>query len=43
MELVGFGIAMGNGSEELKSAADFVTKKSSEDGIHYALKRYEII
>jgi Cof subfamily protein (haloacid dehalogenase superfamily) len=43
LELVGLGIAMGNGSENLKSVADFVTKKSSEDGIEYALKRYGII
>lgn len=43
LELVGLGIAMGNGSENLKSVADFVTKKSSEDGIEHALKRYGII
>ncbi|MEH7393364.1 Cof-type HAD-IIB family hydrolase [Bacillus sp. JJ1503] len=43
LELVGLGIAMGNGNEKLKSIADFVTKKSSEDGIHYALKKYGII
>ncbi|NHM33550.1 Cof-type HAD-IIB family hydrolase [Neobacillus terrae] len=43
LELVGLGIAMGNGSKELKNVADFVTKKSSEDGIHYALKKYEIL
>ncbi|MGM0837905.1 MAG: Cof-type HAD-IIB family hydrolase [Bacillota bacterium] len=43
LELVGLGIAMGNGSDNLKSVADFVTKKSSEDGIEYALKKYGII
>ncbi|MFD1736333.1 Cof-type HAD-IIB family hydrolase [Bacillus salitolerans] len=43
LELVGLGIAMGNGSENLMKVADFVTKKSSEDGIDYALKKYEII
>lgn len=43
LELVGLGIAMGNGNEQLKNIADFVTKKSSEDGIHYALKKYGII
>lgn len=43
LELVGLGIAMGNGSKNLKSVADFVTKKSSEDGIEYALKKYGII
>lgn len=43
LELVGIGIAMGNANESLKSVANFVTKKSSEDGIEYALKRLEII
>ncbi|MEK4486283.1 Cof-type HAD-IIB family hydrolase [Psychrobacillus sp. FSL H8-0484] len=43
LELVGLGVAMGNGNEKLKSVADFVTKKSSEDGIDYALKKYGII
>jgi Cof subfamily protein (haloacid dehalogenase superfamily) len=43
LELVGLGIAMGNGNEKLKNVADFVTKPSSKDGIDYALKKYGII
>jgi Cof subfamily protein (haloacid dehalogenase superfamily) len=43
LELVGLGIAMGNGSEKLKEVADFVTKKASKDGIEYALKKFSII
>lgn len=43
LELVGLGIAMGNGNQRLKNVADFVTKPSSEDGIDYALKKYGII
>ena len=43
LELVGLGIAMGNGNQKLKNVADFVTKPSSEDGIDYALKKYGII
>ncbi len=43
LELVGLGIAMGNGNEKLKKVADFVTKKSSEDGIEFALKKFGII
>ena len=43
LELVGLGVAMGNGHEKLKKVADFVTKKSSEDGIEFALKKYGII
>jgi len=43
LECVGLSIAMENGSTTLKSIADFVTRKSSEDGIEYALKKYGII
>ncbi len=39
LELVGYGIAMANGSEALKNSADFVTKKSTEGGIDYALRK----
>lgn len=41
--LVGLGIAMGNGNEKLKKIADFVTKKSSEDGIEFALVKFGLI
>ena len=43
LELVGLGIAMENGHEKLKMVADFVTKKSSEDGIAFALKKFGVI
>ncbi|MCM3782360.1 Cof-type HAD-IIB family hydrolase [Neobacillus mesonae] len=43
LELVGLGIAMGNGNEFVKQKADFVTKKASEDGIYYALTKYGVI
>jgi hydroxymethylpyrimidine pyrophosphatase-like HAD family hydrolase len=43
LELVGLGIAMGNGHEKLKLVADFVTRKSGEDGIEFALKEYKVI
>ena len=43
IEHAAIGIAMDNGSPILKSVADFVTKKVSEDGFEYALKHYEII
>ena len=42
-ELVGLGKAMGNANDTLKNVADFVTKKSSDDGIEYALKKFMII
>lgn len=43
LELVGLGIAMENGNEKLKKVADFVTKKSNEDGIAFALEKYGVI
>ncbi|MFJ8261036.1 Cof-type HAD-IIB family hydrolase [Rummeliibacillus sp. NPDC094406] len=43
LEQVGFGIAMGNAHETLKSVADFVTKKSYEDGIEFALQKLQLI
>lgn len=43
LQYVGLGIAMGNGGEELKKKADFVTKKSSEGGILFALEKFHIV
>lgn len=43
LELVDLGIAMGNATENLKSVADFVTKDSHNDGIEWALTKYELI
>ncbi|WP_306979012.1 Cof-type HAD-IIB family hydrolase [Alkalicoccobacillus murimartini] len=43
LALAGLGIAMGNAHDALKSVADFVTKKSSEEGVHYALKKHGLI
>lgn len=40
-EQVGYKIAMGNGYEELKSKADFITKSNDEDGVKYALEHIE--
>lgn len=43
LAIVGCGISMGNGSDELKKSADFVTKKSNEDGIEFALQYLQLI
>lgn len=43
LKAAGIGVAMGNGVEEAKNAADFVTKTVLEDGIAYALKHFELI
>ena len=37
------GVAMGNGLEEVKKLADFVTKDINENGIAYALKELGLI
>ena len=36
-------IVMGNGSEELKKSASFVTKDLLDNGIEYALKHFGMI
>ncbi|MEK4564371.1 Cof-type HAD-IIB family hydrolase [Alkalihalobacillus sp. FSL R5-0424] len=43
IKTVGTGIAMGNGNDQLKSIADFVTTSSTEDGITLALQKYGIL
>lgn len=43
VKLVGLGIAMGNGSQGIKTAADYVTSRASEGGISEALKKFNII
>lgn len=39
-EVAGFAIAMDNAPQDVKDAADFVTKSNNEDGVAYALDRY---
>ncbi len=36
----GIGVAMGNANDEVKQAADFVTRSVDEDGVAYALERF---
>ena len=43
LQYVGLGIAMKNGNEELKKKADYVTKKSSEGGILFALEKFHVV
>ena len=35
----GFGVAMGNATEDVKEAADYVTRTNEEDGVAYALEK----
>jgi len=37
---VGLGIAMGNASEQIKSAASYITKTNEEDGVAYAIQKF---
>ncbi|MDV6035072.1 Cof-type HAD-IIB family hydrolase [Bacillus sp. SM-B1] len=43
LQYVELGIAMGNAGEELKTRADFVTKKASEGGILFALEKHYVV
>ena len=40
IQYVGYGVAMENATEELKNAANFVTKSNDEDGVAYAIGSY---
>lgn len=42
-ELVQTAVAMGNGNENVKAAADYITNAIDEDGIYQGLKHYELI
>ncbi len=43
LQYAGVGVCMGNGSEELKRYADYVTKPLWEDGVLHALSRYRLL
>lgn len=40
IQLAGVGVAMGNATQHLKDAADFVTTRNSEDGVAVAMEKY---
>ena len=43
LKCVGNGIAMGNATDDVKKAADYITDTVQNDGIISALKHFEII
>lgn len=43
IRFAGIGVAMGNGAEEVKAVADYVTADIDDDGIEKALKHYNLI
>lgn len=40
IKFAGLGVAMGNACQELKAAADEITRSNNEDGIAYTLQKY---
>ena len=43
IRMCGIGVAMGNATEELKAASDYITDGINDDGIYNALKHYGLI
>lgn len=43
LEYAEIGVAVGNGGEEIKAMADYVTEAVSEDGLYNAFKHYGLI
>jgi hypothetical protein len=43
LEFVGHGIAMGNGTQPAKQAAEYITSEIHEDGIYRAMQHYGLI
>lgn len=43
LKLAGIGVAMGNASDEVKAAADYVTDGVDADGVEHALKHFGLI
>lgn len=43
LETAGTAIVMGNGADEAKAAADFITKDLFDDGIYHACKHFDLI
>lgn len=40
VRMAGFGVAMDNGMDQVKEAADFITKSCDEEGVAYAIERF---
>ncbi len=43
LKAVSIGVAMGNGTRQLKEVSDFITKDLYDDGIDYALRKYGVL
>ena len=42
IRLAGWGVAMGNATEDVKSQAKMITLSNAEDGVAYAIRRYAL-
>ena len=40
IEYAGLGVAMGNGTEETKKIANYITKSNNEDGIAHVIYKF---
>ncbi len=40
IEYAGLGVAMGNGSEEIKAVADYITKSNEENGVAHVINKF---
>ena len=40
IKLAGLGVAMGNGVEQLKNNADYITESNNNDGIVNVIQKY---
>ena len=43
LKTVGIGVAMGNGIDTVKAAADYITDSIKEDGVYNALVHFGVI
>ncbi len=40
LQFAGMGVAMGNAADEVKKAADFVTRSNEDDGVAFAIEKF---
>ena len=43
LQFAKIGVALGEGTDKVKAAADYVTTGIDDDGVYNALKHYELI
>ena len=43
LQFAGIGVAMGNGTQDAKQAADYITKDVKEDGLYHGFAKFGLI